>query len=58
MQIFLELKSRCDDLIKNPSKDHACRIAEVAGNIPDKIMQDLSGYCLLPIITSLQGDLR
>lgn len=56
MQIFLELKSCCDDLIKNPSKTHARRVAEVAGNIPDKTMHNLSGYCLLPIITSLQGN--
>ncbi|XP_071560597.1 TELO2-interacting protein 1 homolog isoform X1 [Temnothorax nylanderi] len=56
MQIFLELKSCCDNLIKNPSKDHAYRVAVVVGNIPDQTMQDLSQYCLLPIITSLQRD--
>ncbi|KAG5320074.1 TTI1 protein, partial [Acromyrmex heyeri] len=56
MQIFLELKSCCDNLIKNPSKDYACRIAEVASNIPDKTMHDLSAYCLIPIITILQSN--
>jgi len=45
-------------LIKNPSKDHARKVAEIASNIPDKIMYDLSGYCLLPIITSLQSNSR
>lgn len=58
MQIFVELKFCCDNLIKNPSKDHARRIAEVASNIPDEAMHDLSGYCLLPIITSLQSNSR
>ncbi|XP_012531275.2 TELO2-interacting protein 1 homolog isoform X1 [Monomorium pharaonis] len=56
IQIFLELKSCCDNLIKNPNQDHAHRVAEMARRIPDKTMQDLSGYCLLPIITSLQSN--
>ncbi|KYQ51800.1 TEL2-interacting protein 1 like protein [Trachymyrmex zeteki] len=56
MQIFLELKSCCDNLIKNPSKDYVHRIAEIASNIPDKTMHDLSAYCLIPIITILQSN--
>ena len=58
MHIFLELKSCCDNLIKNPSKDYARRIAEVANNISDKTMHDLSAYCLIPIITILQSNTR
>ncbi|KYN02179.1 PREDICTED: TELO2-interacting protein 1 homolog [Cyphomyrmex costatus] len=56
MQNFLELKSCCDNLIKNPSKDYARRVAEIASNIPDKTMHELSAYCLLPMITILQSN--
>lgn len=56
IQIFLELKSCCDKLIKSPSKEHADRIATIANNISNEVMQDLSEYCLLPIITSLRNN--
>ncbi|XP_029161251.1 TELO2-interacting protein 1 homolog isoform X2 [Nylanderia fulva] len=56
IHIFLELKSCCDKLIKNPSKEHADRIATMVNNMSNEIMQNLSEYCLLPIITSLQNN--
>ncbi|XP_011264133.1 TELO2-interacting protein 1 homolog isoform X3 [Camponotus floridanus] len=56
VRIFLELKSCCDNLLKNPSKEHAYRIATVANNISNEVMQDSSEYCLFPIITSLRNN--
>lgn len=56
IQTFLELKSCCDNLIKNPTKEHACRIATVANNISNEVVQNLSEYCLFPIITSLRNN--
>lgn len=56
VRIFLELKSCCDNFVKNPSKEHAYRIATVANNISNEVMQDLSEYCLFPIITSLRNN--
>ncbi|KAL6264336.1 hypothetical protein P5V15_004443 [Pogonomyrmex californicus] len=57
IQVFLELKSCCDNLMKNPCKNHAQKIAKVADNISDETMQDLSTYCLIPIITALRSNL-
>ncbi|XP_050465415.1 TELO2-interacting protein 1 homolog isoform X1 [Cataglyphis hispanica] len=56
IQTFLELKSCCDNLIKNPTKEHAYRIATVANNISNEVVQNLSEYCLFPIITSLRNN--
>lgn len=56
IQIFLELKSCCDNLIKDPNKEYAYRIASVANNISNEVVQNLSEYCLFPIITSLRNN--
>nr|XP_012231715.1 PREDICTED: TELO2-interacting protein 1 homolog [Linepithema humile] len=51
---FLKLKLCCDNLLKNPSKDHAYRIAEVANDTPTEVLQNLLNCWLFPFVTCLR----
>ncbi|XP_020295191.1 TELO2-interacting protein 1 homolog isoform X2 [Pseudomyrmex gracilis] len=56
IEIFIQLKSCCNRLIENPSKEYASKVAKVVSDIPNEIVQDLSYYCLFPIVTLLQNN--
>lgn len=56
IEIFIQLKSCCNSLIENPSKEYASKVAKIISDIPNEIVQDLSYYCLFPIVTLLQNN--
>ncbi|XP_014469143.1 PREDICTED: TELO2-interacting protein 1 homolog [Dinoponera quadriceps] len=53
-QVFLELKSCCDHLMRDPKKDNIYKFVEIITNNGNIAMQYLLEYCLRSTIISLQ----